>query len=73
MTRKEVEVIIELAKALLEAVEAAPAPFGAPGGILYAGVMGFPGMTLGTFQAMMDGLVSAGKIYKAGDCYFPRA
>lgn len=46
-------------------------PNGMPGGTLYAALMTH-GCSLETFNQIMDGLVSAGRIDKRGQLYFPR-
>ncbi len=60
--------IIMFANALYETVLEV-GDTGAPGGLLYAGVMGH--MALDQFQAIMGALVEAGKLTKRGDCYYP--
>jgi hypothetical protein len=42
---------------------------GAPGGVIYAALMG-QGCTLSQFESLMAGLVRAGKLRRDGDLYF---
>lgn len=44
-------------------------PEGAPGGVLYAGLMGH-GISLDQFETLMGALVMSGKVEKRGECYF---
>ena len=53
--------------AILEAVEAA-GTMGAPGGVLYAGMMS-SGCTLQRFNEFMDAMLNTGLLVKSGECY----
>lgn len=53
-------------EAIEDAVKAA-GPFGAPGGHLYAGLMGM--MSLDTFQQIMSAMVKSGRVRQVGQCY----
>lgn len=43
-------------------------PMGAPGGVLYAALMGH-GCTLSQFESIMGALVRSGRVRKVGECY----
>lgn len=57
-----------LCDAIVSAVDAA-GPLGAPGGVLYAALMG-QGCTLQQFQSITGGMVGAGLLCKVGESYF---
>ena len=63
---KSREALRLLIDAILDAVAAA-GPMGAPGGHLYAALMGHMGIS--TFNAIMSAMVRAGKLTKRGQCY----
>ena len=54
--------------AVIESVKAGGTD-GAPGGILYAALMGH-GCSLNQFESLMSALVGVGKLAQRGDCYF---
>lgn len=43
----------------------------APAGILYAGLMAIPGMTLDAFTSIMADLVKDGRVTRRGLVYYP--
>ena len=59
--------VVEIAAALLEAVESSTSSFGVPGGHLYAATMSI--LSLDQFQAIMGVLVKIGKVERHGECY----
>lgn len=59
--------ILEIMAAIVETVKDL-GPQGAPGGHLYAALMGV--MRLDQFEVFMGALVKAGKLVKRGECYF---
>jgi hypothetical protein len=61
----------EVLSALVETVREAGS-MGAPGGLMYAALMGH-GCSLEQFETLMSVLVRLGKVSKRGDCYFPVA
>ncbi len=65
MSKREAVALITVT--ILEAVKAA-GPLGAPGGHLYAAMMG--SCTLAQFQRFMAALVQAGVLRKEGQVYF---
>jgi hypothetical protein len=65
--RESVQAIVEVATALLEAVEASGSN-GAPGGHLYAASMGL--LSLDQFERIMGMLVKSGRIRKVGHVYY---
>jgi hypothetical protein len=67
LSPKQVAVLQMVCGAVKEAVEAA-GPLGAPGGVLYAGMMS-QGCTLQQFEGIMGGMVRAGILVKKGECY----
>lgn len=67
-TLKQYQAIALVLAAVIDAVKAA-GPTGAPGGILYAGLMS-QGCTLNQFQGLMGMLVKMGKLRQEGDLYF---
>lgn len=60
--------VIAVLDAVRESIEAAGSA-GAPGGVLYAALMG-QGCTLEQFNGIMRILVASGRVRKAGDLYF---
>lgn len=66
-TRTQVDALMLVVEAVTEAVKAA-GPLGAPGGYLYAAMM-TQGCTLRQFESIMDAMVSAGRLRKAGEIY----
>ena len=67
MTRDQIMAVREVARAILDTVKEA-GPCGAPGGVMYAALMG-AGCSLSQFESIMGTLVRAGKLRKDGDCY----
>src|SRR3990167_8271599 len=68
MTIEQASVLREIAGAIVEVVNRA-GPMGAPGGVVYAGLMA-QGCTLNQFQQIMDGMIGANLLRKRGECYF---
>ena len=68
MTPEQARAIRAICDAIVEAVKAA-GPTGAPGGVIYAALMG-QGCSLETYEQFMRGLVRAGKLRKSGELYF---
>jgi hypothetical protein len=64
---EKLDVLRQVMNAMVEAVKACPD--GAPGGILYAALMGY-GCTLEQFEMLMTVLVEAKKVRKSGQLYF---
>jgi hypothetical protein len=62
-TQKAANAIVELAKAIIEEVEAAP--MGIPTGHLYATMMGL--MSLHTFNMLIDFVLATGEVRRDGD------
>ena len=54
--------------AILDAIRAA-GPHGAPGGVLYAALMG-QGCTLAQYDGLMRALIRNGQVRREGDMYF---
>ena len=67
MTQEQMTALRSIAGTVIEACQAAPV-YGAPGGLLYAGLMA-AGCTLSQFEQIMSGLVRAGYLVKNGECY----
>ena len=67
-TDEEKQAVVKLMAAVVEACDMADPLIGAPGGILYAGLMDFMG--LAEFDNLMHGMVHAGALLKRGQCYF---
>ena len=67
MTTEQVLALKRILDAIIETVKES-GPMGAPGGILYAGLMA-QGCSLNQFESIMGGLVRAGKLTKQGECY----
>ena len=63
-----VKALTMLVDSVVEAVREAGTP-GLPSGPLYA-ILSSQGVSLATYQLLMNALVSAGKITRRGDCYF---
>jgi hypothetical protein len=71
MTAEQAKALLRhTADAIVETVEEA-GDRGAPGGVLYAALMG-QGMTLDLFERIMARLVEVGQLTKRGDCYYAR-
>lgn len=68
LASEQIEALRRVCDAIIEAVKLA-GDFGAPGGHLYAALMG-QGCSLHQFEQLMAGLVKAGKLRKEGECYF---
>jgi hypothetical protein len=67
LSNSQLAAITMLADAIVEAVKAA-GPLGAPGGHLYAALMGK--VSAQQFETFMSALVGAGKLIKRGQLYF---
>lgn len=67
-TANQIAVLRQIASAVVETVRES-GPEGAPGGVLYAAMMG-AGCTLQQFEELMSVLVSAKLLVKRGQCYF---
>jgi len=67
MTNQEKNAVMGIFAALFEAVKDS-GKRGAPGGHLYAAVMGH--LTLDQFNQFMSALCKSGKVRRAGECYF---
>jgi hypothetical protein len=67
-TPEQRRAIAALCDAIVEAVRAG-GPLGAPGGVIYAALMG-QGCSLERYEAFMGALVRAGKLTRRGECYF---
>lgn len=65
---QKVALIRGLGDAVTDAVKAA-GPAGAPGGTIYACLMGL-GITLESYQTIMDTLVQVGRLTKRGELYY---
>lgn len=61
------ELMLKALQALVDAVKEG-GDFGAPGGVMYAALMG--SLTLQQFETMMRVLVSQGFLRKQGDLYY---
>ena len=67
MTIEQLQAIRQIADAIVDMV-AQSGPLGAPGGHIYATLMG-AGCSLHQYEQLMSGLVRAGKLRKQGECY----
>lgn len=67
MTTAQIQAVRQIVNAIVEAIKAA-GPLGAPGGVLYAGLM-TQGCSLSQFESLMTGIVKSGMIVKRGECY----
>lgn len=68
LTQEQQRPMLQVAQAVIDAVKAAGNQ-GAPGGVLYAALMGH-GCTLIQFQAIMAALCDTQKLRKSGELYF---
>ncbi len=68
MTREQVVALREIARSILDTVKEC-GETGAPGGILYAGLM-TAGCTFNQFNSIMGGLVNAGYLRLDTDVYY---
>ena len=68
MTLEQAKSLRRIGAIVIEAVSAADPTIGAPGGILYAALMGH-GCSLEQFTGIMAGLTRAGMLDKRGECY----
>jgi hypothetical protein len=68
MTPQQAKAIRAACSAIVDAVKAA-GPVGAPGGVIYAALMG-QGCTLHQYEQLMSGLVRAGRLRREGDLYY---
>lgn len=67
MSPAQAQALKQICDAVIDTVKQS-GPMGAPGGILYAGLMA-QGCSLNQFESIMGGLVRAGKLTKQGECY----
>ena len=67
MTHAQAVALRRIGKVIIEACDAAGG-MGAPGGVMYAALMG-QGCTLNQFQQIMAGLENAGMVARDGECY----
>jgi hypothetical protein len=67
LTIEQKRAIAGVLEGIVDAVKVA-GPMGAPGGVLYAAMMGH--MSYQTFETVMGALVQAGKVSRRGQCYF---
>lgn len=67
-TPEQLRAIKAVADAIVDAVRAAGS-MGAPGGVIYAALMGH-GCTFNQYQQFMGALVRTGKLRQRGDLYF---
>jgi hypothetical protein len=67
-TPEQLKAIKALADAIIEAVRAADPTIGAPGGVIYAALLGK--LSLERYESFMSALVRTGKLTKRGECYF---
>jgi hypothetical protein len=68
MTQEQKNLVRVVADAIVDSVKEA-GDHGAPGGIIYMALMA-RGASLDQYQAMMNYLVNAGRLRRAGDLYF---
>jgi hypothetical protein len=68
LTAEQARALRMVIDGVLDAVAVA-GPIGAPGGVLYAALMG-AGISLSQFESLMGGLVRLGKLRRSGDLYF---
>jgi hypothetical protein len=69
VTTDQINALRRIAAIIIEAVSVADPMIGAPGGHIYAALMAH-GCTFNQYEQLMSGLVRAGKLRKAGECYF---
>jgi hypothetical protein len=67
-TPEQLRAVAALGNAIVDAVRGA-GPLGAPGGVIYAALMG-QGCTLERYEQFMAALVRVGRLTKRGECYF---
>jgi len=67
MNIQQAQALRQVAKAVIDTVKES-GDLGAPGGIMYAAMMA-QGCTLEQFEAIMGGLIRAGRLSKSGECY----
>lgn len=63
------EVLAEIKSIIVDVVSESDQTFGAPGGHIYAALMGV-GLSLSQYQYIMDSLVREGRLARRGQCYF---
>jgi hypothetical protein len=68
LTDAQRELLSKVVGAVLDAVKAGM-PTGAPGGVIYAGLME-QGCSFNQYTSLMAGLVRCGKLRQDGDLYF---
>jgi hypothetical protein len=68
LTPEQIKALRAICDAVVDVVRAGGS-LGAPGGVIYAALMG-QGCTLSQFESLMSGLVRAGKLRRDGDLYF---
>ena len=67
MTREQAKSLNVAAAGILQAVDVAGS-LGAPGGVLYMGLMS-SGYSIAEYQAVVGALEEGGLVLKSGDCY----
>ena len=67
MTVEQARALRAVATVVIDTVRQA-GPLGAPGGVMYAAMMG-AGCSLHQFDQIMSGLTRAGMLSKRGECY----
>ena len=68
LTPEQIRALRAICDAVVDEVRAGGS-LGAPGGVIYAALMG-QGCTLSQFESLMAGLVRGGKLRRDGDLYF---
>ena len=68
MTPEQAKLLKLVVDAVLDGVKAA-GDMGAPGGVIYAGLM-TQGCSLSQYESLMGALVRCGKLRRSGDLYF---
>jgi hypothetical protein len=68
MNPQQARAIRAACSAIVDAVKAA-GPVGAPGGVIYAALIG-QGCTVHQYEQLMAALVRLGKLRRSGDLYF---
>jgi hypothetical protein len=70
-TPEQIRALALVCSAILDAVREAGST-GAPGGVIYAGLMA-AGCSLAQYEAMMGTLVRIGRLERRGEIYFARS
>ena len=68
LTNQQAAAIHLVVDAVVDAVKAA-GDHGAPGGVIYAALMG-QGCSLSQYESLMAALIRVGKLRRSGDLYF---